>query len=561
MKMKSSIKFKRLNRLMGASVSSRLLKLTMLVAVVAFSSCDNWLNLQPEDGVVRERFWKTKEEVRSAVLGCYSQMLSTEMMRQYFVWGEMRADLAAPASGANADLKALNNGEITTTNSFTDWASFYKVINQCNTVIELAPQVLEKDASFSQEQLDAYIAEVTCIRSLMYFYLVRTFRDVPYVEEASIYDYQNFAIPKTDGKQIIDKLIASLKAVENDIPVKYDDTEEARSSNSDVNKNRFNYYGWATLLADISLWKGDYETCIAMADRVINSGQYSLVPVGREEVPVYNLETGKTDTIYEAMQGDVVNLFRVMYANGNCVESIFELKNPPTYNNPYVSMFSANVSNAIEVNQANFSDVYFITSNIDRGWRDIRTEGISYVGKYIWKWAGLDNTSTPVQWRTTSTSNSNWIFYRLADVLLMKAEALTELAMVDNDQVKLNQALALVYKIRERANAPESTDLFYKHTGDLDAKTMEEFVLTERARELTFEGKRWYDLLRLAQREDFNERTMGYLIRMAVLAAPPEKVSIIQSKWQTNSGSLYLPINASELQRNKKLVQNDFYQK
>jgi hypothetical protein len=48
---------------------------------------------------------------------------------------------------------------------------------------------------------------------------------------------------------------------------------------------------------------------------------------------------------------------------------------------------------------------------------------------------------------------------------------------------------------------------------------------------------------------------------MAVLAAPPEKVSIIQSKWQTNSGSLYLPINASELQRNKKLVQNDFYQK
>lgn len=143
----------------------------------------------------------------------------------------------------------------------------------------------------------------------------------------------------------------------------------------------------------------------------------------------------------------------------------------------------------------------------------------------------------------------------------MKAEALTELAMVDNDQVKLNQALELIYKIRERANAPESTDLFYKHSGDLDAKTMEEFVLTERARELTFEGKRWYDLLRLTQREDFNERTMGYLIRMAVLAAPPEKVTIIQSKWQTNSGSLYLPINASELQRNKKLVQNDFYQK
>ena len=159
------------------------------------------------------------------------------------------------------------------------------------------------------------------------------------------------------------------------------------------------------------------------------------------------------------------------------------------------------------------------------------------------------------------SSNSNWIFYRLADVLLMKAEALTEQAMTDNNQDKLSQALALIKQIRIRGNAPESTDLFYQQTGNLDAKTMEEFVLMERAREFAFEGKRWFDLLRLAQREDFNDRTMGYLIRMAVLAAPPEKVSIIQSKWQTNSGSLYLPINASEIQRNKRLVQNDFYDK
>jgi hypothetical protein len=54
---------------------------------------------------------------------------------------------------------------------------------------------------------------------------------------------------------------------------------------------------------------------------------------------------------------------------------------------------------------------------------------------------------------------------------------------------------------------------------------------------------------------------MGYLLRMVVLAAPPEKVTIIQNKWQTNQGSLYLPLSASELQRNKNLVQNDFYEK
>ncbi len=533
--------------------------LIILSSIVLVSSCDKWLDVQPEDGVVRERYWKTKEEVRAAVLGCYSQMLDSKMMQQYFVWGELRAEMAMPASAANSDLVALNTGEITPTNTYTDWASFYKVINQCNTVIELAPPVLKIDESFSEKQLNEFLAEVTCIRSLMYFYLVRAFRDVPYSEVASIYDYQTFSIPKTDGKEIIDKLIASLEAVENNIPVKYDNSVASAQESANPNKGRFNYYGWASLLADIYLWKGQFDKCIDMTTRVIESGQYSLVPVARAEVLSYNIETGRTDTVYEAQQGDVVTMFNTMYAQGNSVESIFELQNPPTYNNPYVSMFSANVNNSIEVNQASFSNEYFIPSNIDRIWRDIRTEGIAYQGKYIWKWAGLNNSMTPVQWRTTSTSNSNWIFYRLADVMLMKAEALTEQAMATNNQELLKQALDLIYQIRARGNAPESTDMFYKHTGELDAKTMEEFVMAERTRELSFEGKRWFDLIRLAQRDNYSERTMGYLLRMVVLASPPEKTSIIQSKWLTNHGSLYLPINAAELQRNKNLEQNDFY--
>ena len=534
--------------------------LCMTLALITLS-CNNFLNVQPEDGVVREKYWKTKEEVRAAALGCYSQMLDTKMMADYFIWGEMRAEMATPASNASADIVALNNGEITSTNGYTDWSGFYQAINQCNTVIALAPAVLDIDRSFSEEQLKAYIAEVTCIRSLMYFYLVRTFRDVPYTEEASIYDYQTYSIPKTDGKIIIDKLIASLEAVENDIPVKYDMTAAAKSENADPNKGRFNYYGWASLLADIYLWKGDYDNCIKVADRVINSGQYSLVPVRRDATLSYNVNTGQTDTIYIAQQGDVTAMFKTMYADGNSVESIFELQNPPLQNNPFVSMFSGQVSNTIEINPANFSNEYFPGSGIDRSWVDIRTEGIAYVGKYIWKWAGLSSTTAPVQWRTSTTSNSNWIFYRLADVILMKAEALTEQAMNDNDQSKLQQALELIQQIRARGNAPESTDLFYKNAGSLDAKTMEEFVLAERTRELTFEGKRWYDLIRMAQRDNFSERTMGYLLRMVTIAAPANKVSIIQSKWQTNHGSLYMPINSGELQRNKNLVQNDFYSK
>jgi hypothetical protein len=214
---------------------------------------------------------------------------------------------------------------------------------------------------------------------------------------------------------------------------------------------------------------------------------------------------------------------------------------------------------SIEAKIENFSNEYFIPSEIDRIWRDIRTAGVAYQSKYIWKWGGLDYTQAPPLWRSTGASNSNWIFYRLADIILIKAEALIEQSMGDNNQEKLKEALALIQQIRTRGNATEMTDPFYNTIGDLDAITMEKFLLDERCRELTFEGKRWFDLIRMAQRDNYSERTMGYLLQMSVLAAPPEKTAIIQSKWLSNSGSLYLPINSGELQRNKNLRQNDFY--
>ena len=60
----------------------------LFVSILAISStsCSNWLNLAPEDGVIREEYWQTKEQVNSAVIGCYSALLNgtTEKM---FMWG------------------------------------------------------------------------------------------------------------------------------------------------------------------------------------------------------------------------------------------------------------------------------------------------------------------------------------------------------------------------------------------------------------------------------------------------------------------------------------------
>lgn len=531
----------------------RLLNICLFVLVlIGMSSCNDWLDLAPEDAVIRERFWKTEGEARSALMGCYASMMEDDVLLRYFIWGEMRAEMVIPTATADDDIIAIRNGEIVSSNKYSTWYYFYKTINQCNTVLELAPGAQEKDLSFSETQLKQYCAEAICIRSLAYFYLLRTFRDVPYITKASIYDDQNFAIPSTKQADIVDSLIVALKNVENDVAFSFDNTASK--------KGRFTVWGLKALLADIYLWKGDYENCINLCTQIINSKQFSLIPVSREEIIVDGNLPGTYYTVYYANESDVSNFFNRMYVNGNCAESILELQVGTDKNTPFASWMNPAKPNL----QAKVSDIrneYFPASSIDRGWSDIRTEGFSFMQGYIWKWIGLSKDDASL-YRTTTNSHNNWIFYRLADIMLMKAEALTQQAMGNNDQGKLTEALALLNQIRERANAPESTNMLYTQQGDesLDAITMEEYILTERAREFLYEGKRWFDVLRHARRNDYSERNLNYLLKLAILSTAPEKVTSLQNKWSNNYGSHYMPIHLDEIRTNVNLVQNEFYQ-
>lgn len=525
-----------------------------VIIITGLSACGDWLDLQPEDGVIRDRFWKTKEEAFSALMGCYASLMEPVTMQRIFVWGELRADMVEPTAIANADLIAIQNGEIVSTNAFTRWEDIYRTINQCNTVIELSKYAQEKDMSFSDGLLKQYEAEAVCIRSLAYFYLVRTFRDVPYITQASIYDDQKFSVPASKQADIVDSLIMDLRKVENDVAYSHNTLA--------ANKGRFNTMSLKTLLADIYLWKEDYDNTIDLCTQIIGSGQYSLIPVGREEVLIDGIAPGTQDTVFYVNEGDVSRFFNQMYVVGNSVESIFELQFGVDKENGLAFLLLPG-STALQPKMENFSDEYFLSSQKDRGWFDMRGEGVSYKQGYVWKWIGLSKDE--FLYRQSGTLNNNWIFYRLADVILMKAEALTQKARMNgDDQAILQEALDLVTQIRERANATESTDMFLGHTGDLSGKSMEEFVLNERVRELTFEGKRWYDVLRHAKRNNYATENLNYLMNLAVLAAPPEKSYSLQKKWM-NPGSHYFPIYKGEVGAgneggtNKELEQNEFY--
>jgi hypothetical protein len=128
----------------------------------------------------------------------------------------------------------------------------------------------------------------------------------------------------------------------------------------------------------------------------------------------------------------------------------------------------------------------------------------------------------------------------------MKAEALNQLG-------RGADALSLVYAVRRRGHALPATD----RTPDPNSEELvTDFILEERAREFAFEGKRWYDLLRNAKRNNY--KRLDLLLNMVITAIPPERQQSAINKFK-DYNSHYFPIYTYELSTDKNLEQNPFY--
>lgn len=532
-------------------------KLIRYITIIVFAlqglittSCSDWLNLMPSDGVPLNEFWKTKEDVRSVVNGAYLSMTSSAMVQRLFLYGEWRADMITSGKRPNSNVVSVFNGEISIDNSFLDWASFYETINICNTILKFAPQAQANDPSFSQVTLKEYEGQAIAIRSLMYFYLVRTFGDVPFVREAYVSAAQEMNIAKSGQREILEAIAADLESLEtgNYLPSYYSSTDAAQ------NKGRMTLWAVKALLADIYLWMEDYEKCNRKCDEIIGSGQYMLLPVTRHEQESGEGEEESGVTIYYPDASSYFALFNQMYYVGNSMESIFELQFSTENLNPFYAMMSSG-RGYIGINSVNLeSNIYIPTATEDMLFFDIRNV-ICQSKSCLWKYVGVEPTGAE---RAQEEYTGNFIIYRLAEIYLMKAEALTQMAIKDNDnQELLKEAYRLVKVIRDRANAVETTDLGASE-GAYVGKDMEKFILDERARELSYEGKRWFDVLRQAKRNNYEGDNLNYLMTLAEFSAPPTKVSSLKAKYQ-NYHSHYLPIYSEELDANPLLEQNEFY--
>jgi hypothetical protein len=501
--------------------------LLMIFVSSLFSSCDSWFDIKPESELVEEDFWKKKSDVESSIAACYRALEEPAVMERFIVWGEMRSDNVVAGTNVSNDISYILNANIDADNGYTQWGSFYTVINNCNTVLEHAAQVQTIDPNFTIGELRSYIAEATALRALCYFYLVRTFKDVPYSTQAYTDDTRPFQLPQTSGDAIIDSCLTDLEAIsENYVKAEYSTMVDT--------KGRITQKALWTLMADMYLWKNDYDKCIDYCEKVQKT---TTNPLQLELSSDYN---------------------RNVYGLGNSKESIFELQFDSYTPNYVVNEMYGTTGGRNSVNYLtafNFRDINLFNKSSDQRYLDAFYAGTSSsailpIKKYVAYRTETTSNTVSANDYVTNENSQNWIIYRLADVMLMEAEALTE----RNQGGDLDKALALVNKVYERANPSLGSNPLTAAAYGTQA-AMRDLVFDERQRELLFEGKRYFDILRRIRRQNnLNSMVAKYLI--------PKYANLDQATVTAKLSSLnalYMPINTGELKVNALLKQNPFY--
>ena len=172
---------------------------------------------------------------------------------------------------------------------------------------------------------------------------------------------------------------------------------------------------------------------------------------------------------------------------------------------------------------------------------------------YVWKYLGSQTLSDK---RTVSYYDPNYIIYRVADVMLMKAEALILRSHGENDDDKA-AAMALINQIRTRSNLEIEYEATPVGVASLDEASMLELVLYERTLELVGEGKAWYDFLRFGRRNN-NEYKELFLVNNVLKYNTQAGESWLRTVLN-NDNALFLPISQTEIEANDLLIQNPYY--
>jgi hypothetical protein len=538
----------------------KFLSMMAMLLMITITSCkDSFFDRPPQSAITINNFYSTADQVRSSTNILYSAA--------WFGWaGKTGWAITELASGngrtGSSDVVNFGNFSVTSGNFQleTAWNSLFIVVSQANGVINNLP--VNVSSSVDKAVVNNTLGEARLFRALAYFHLVRSFGNVPIIENSEDY-IKNYQINTNPIPDIYKFIVQDLKFAEANL------TPMIRVGKS---SGRVSSGSASALLAKVYLYMQDYANARLEAEKVINSGEFKL----------YTTDVaGKT---YD-------DLF--LSENNNNEESVIQLQWAGNggygFGNPQQAAFAfggitlTGDGYGIVAPTFDLQDIY--QSGDVRRKATIMLPGDFYpniqkaTGGYTLP-ANANSQGTHAQVKkyvvgspadnggvgSRQSAANNTYMMRYSEVYLILAEAVMNGAATSTDVVALNA----INKIRNRAGLGNLTQIRRNYTisnpalalpgapSNTPALLIKDDILEERRKEFAFENDFWFDLGRI---DGYNVTNHPKAIAMIAQQDrgsanndnPPKRFG--NAYVTITNKDFFLPYPANEVATNPKLLE------
>lgn len=490
--------------------------------VISYIACNRKALDIPPPTQSESSFFTSESQFRTAIIGAYASLTDfyssansvsggSAALEVWFLPGD---DLSQNGSQPYEFFNGLNPSDPKLNQIFK---SAYVLIGRTNKVLEKIATV--KDGVFTTPGLKNYNeGEMLFLRGFAHFMLWNVFGTAP-VDTIVVTSTDQFNPPSSKGTELLDQAINDFKRAGELLPVSaWDENNTGRVTANSA-------YG---MLGKALVFR-------ACANKNVEDYQAAI--------SAFNLINGP------ALLDNFGDNFSADHENG--AESLFEFQsgyNISGNQNPWLANDACDCGTAGGYYQMFYDGAatymsdgpYLPTTKLknifdpgDPRFAFTLSDDSSHIVKYV---VGGDVTDGGI------VSLNNHRILRLADVLLLKAEAILQSGGNTGDAINLiNQVRTRARNMVNGGTVPANLD-----AAQTDKNTIMQWIMNERLRELAAEGHRWFDMRRW--------NMAGYITLDNAYFS-----SEVESRMTYDPHFLYFPIPDGETSKNPNIIQNPGY--
>ncbi|MDJ1504418.1 RagB/SusD family nutrient uptake outer membrane protein [Xanthocytophaga agilis] len=517
-------------------------KIHIVIALTAFLSfsCDSFLEERPLDELSSQQNFKEPSHAYNAVNSLYrngapqlfdgSHYGGAEAMIGNYMSGFFDNEYKGQEIHVQHTQQLTLNGNNLSSYLGGIWDDLYSGISRANNAIKYIPTT----PGLAEAEAKKLLGEARFFRAYAYFYLVRMFGGVPLVTEP-YESLENLYVSRASVADVYALIEEDLKFAVNEAGL--------AETSMVTNGKRVTKGAAATLLADVylnmsgfPLQANRYADAAAMAKSVIESGTYSLEQ--------HEMSGGSV-----VMENSAYNKLRK--SDASATEYVFFHEYAVGIAETIYPVWSYTTSKPSTVKYAITNGAYAPRSQFLWGYdaaNDLRAQEKQYYHSSI-VINGETKTfpPTPYFWHDdqalfeTASSGKDIEMYGYADVLLIAAEAIAKSEGVTAE------AAEYLTQVRSRAYWKSNAVTIKSGLQGLSANNFVEEVWKERYRELVFEFKLWFDMIRTRKYPETTQNGNGEITFVDLIGHTNTWGKTFEEK------HLLFPISELERQRNKNL--------